>query len=96
MYKFKSAITRGGGILTPDVIEITKRSVTYLKRNKILIGKDSTSIPIKQVSSVSIDTTLLGTHISIVGRGKSQINCRNFAKRDAKEIKRVIEMYINE
>jgi len=35
-YKFKSAITRGGGVLTPDIIVIDNDSVTYKKRNKYL------------------------------------------------------------
>lgn len=33
-YKFKSAITRGGNIIIPDIIVIDDYSVTFKKRNK--------------------------------------------------------------
>ena len=35
-HKFKSAITRGGDVLTPDIIIVSENSVTYKKRNKYL------------------------------------------------------------
>ncbi|NLK81030.1 MAG: hypothetical protein GX277_02375 [Bacteroidales bacterium] len=40
-HTFKSAITRGGAVLTPDIIVIDNDSVTYKKRNKYLINVDS-------------------------------------------------------
>jgi hypothetical protein len=62
-YKFKSAITRGGGVLTPVIIVIDNESVTYKKRNKYLINVDSITIPITKISSVELDTSLWGTDI---------------------------------
>ena len=37
-YEFKSNILLGGDILTPDKILIDQNGVTYIKRNKYLIG----------------------------------------------------------
>ena len=39
-YKFSSNILLGGKILTPDKLYIDETGLTYIKRNKYLIGKD--------------------------------------------------------
>jgi|GEM_PF-786220 len=90
-YKFSSAITRGGSIIRPDVIEIDSQSVTYKKRNSYLINSDTISIPLKQVSSIKIDTSIIGTTITIEGTGRSKITAVKFSKSDASKIKRIIE-----
>lgn len=94
-YKFTSAITRGGSILRPDVIEIDQNNVTYKKRNSYLINSDTLSMPLKQVSSVKIDTSIIGTKIIISGTGRSSIVAEKFSKSDAHEIKRTIERFQN-
>jgi hypothetical protein len=89
-YTFKSAITRGGGVLTPDVIIIDRDSVTYRKRNKYLINVDSITVAISKISSVELDTSLLGTDIIIKTFGAGEIIGRKFTKSDAKQIRELI------
>lgn len=88
---FKSAITRGGGILTPDVIIIDNDSITYKKRNKYLINVDSITVPISKISSIELDTSLLGTDIIIKTFGAGEIVGKKFSKSDAKEIRKIIQ-----
>jgi hypothetical protein len=89
-YEFKSAITRGGAVLTPDTIVVTADKVIYRKRNKFLINKDSITIPISRVSSVELDTSILGTDITIKSYGQGVIIGSKFTKADALEIQRLI------
>jgi hypothetical protein len=89
-FEFRSAITRGGNILTPDIIIIDNKTVTYKKRNKYLINVDAVSIPISKIASVELDTSLWGTDIIIKSYGAGEIKGKNFTKSDAKKIKRII------
>lgn len=91
MLTFKSAITRGGGILTPDIIIIDNDSVTYKKRNKYLINVDSITVPISKISSVELDTSLWGTDIIIKTFGAGEIIGNKFTKSDAKQIRKLIQ-----
>jgi hypothetical protein len=91
IFEFKSAITRGGNILTPDILIISSKTVTYKKRNKYLINVDTMSIPISKISSVSIDTSVLGTDIVIKSFGSGNIVVKKFTKTDALTIKKLIE-----
>ena len=90
-HKFKSAITRGGGVLTPDIIIIDDVSVTYKKRNKYLINVDTITVPISKISSVELDTSLWGTDIVIKTFGAGEIIGKKFTKSDAKEIRKLIQ-----
>ncbi len=90
-YTFKSAITRGGRILTPDIIIIDSDSVSYKRRNKYLINVDSISVQISKISSIELDTSLLGTDIVIKTFGGAEIIGKKFSKSDAKEIRRLIQ-----
>lgn len=90
-YIFKSAITRGGAVLTPDIIIINEKTVTYKKRNKYLINVDSVTIPISKISSIEIDSGLWGTDIIIKSYGEGEMVGKKFTKSDAKEIKRIIQ-----
>ncbi|MCO5260481.1 MAG: hypothetical protein M9916_10090 [Crocinitomicaceae bacterium] len=89
-YTFKSAITRGGDILAPDVIIIERNTVTYKKRNKFLINVDSITISIDKIASVELDTSIWGTDIIIKTFGTGEIIGKKFTKSDAKEIQRLI------
>jgi len=89
-FTFKSAITRGGGILTPDIIIIDNDSVTYKKRNKYLINVDSITVLISKISSVELDTSLWGTDIIIKTFGAGEIIGTKFTKSDAKQIRKLI------
>lgn len=90
-YRFKSAITRGGSILTPDIIIIDNVSVTYRKRNKHLINVDSITVHISKISSVELDTSIWGTNIIIKTFGSGEIIGKRFSKSDAQEVKRLIQ-----
>ncbi len=87
---FRSAITRGGSILTPDIIVIEGDTITYRKRNKYLINVDSTSMKISNISSVELDTSIWGTDIIIKSFGAGTIVCKKFSLRDARKIKRLV------
>jgi hypothetical protein len=89
-YEFKSAITRGGAVLTPDTIIVTPDKIIFKKRNKFLINKDSITIPISRVSSVELDTSIIGTDITIKSYGQGVIVGNKFTKADALEIQRLI------
>ena len=91
IYKFKSAITRLGPILTPHIIEITGTDLIYKKRNKYLINVDVTTISISRIASIKIDTSLLGTDIIIETTGSDTIIAENFSKSDAKNVQRIIQ-----
>ena len=88
--EFRSAITRGGSILTPDILIITYQEVIYKKRNKFLINVDTITMPISNISSVKLNTSLIGTDIIITSYGEGNIICKNFTKSDAKKIKELI------
>lgn len=94
--EFKSAITRGGNAVLPEIINVTEFDVTWKKRNKSLISSDSISIPVNSITSVEIDTSLIGTIIKIKSQGQSEIVASNFTATDAKEIKRLINQYKSE
>jgi len=89
-YEFKSAMTRGGGILTPEHILVNERTVTWRKRNKILIGFDSISIPLDKISSVELDDKVWGVDIKIHSFGGNSIFARCFTAADAKKIKTIL------
>lgn len=89
-HEFKSAITRGGGILTPEQIIINERTVTWRKRNKILIGVDSITISLNKISSVELDDKVWGVDIKIHSFGGNSIFARCFTAADAKKIKALL------
>lgn len=91
--EFKSAITRGGNAIIPEIINVSDSDVTWKKRNKTLISSDSISIPIQAISSVEIDTSLVGTKIKIRSNGQGEILATNFTSSDAKAIKKLINQY---
>lgn len=90
-YTFKSAITRGGGILTPDIIIITRDTVTLKRRNKYLINVDSISIPISKIAAVQVDTGIIGSDVIIKSVGAGEITGKRFTKSDAHEIRDLIQ-----
>ncbi len=89
-HEFKSAMTRGGGILTPEHILINEKTVTWRKRNKMLIGVDSISIPLDKISSVELDDKVWGVEIKIHSFGGNSIFARCFTAADAKKIKALL------
>ena len=91
---FKAAITRGASLINPDTIEITDNTVIYKKRRIYLIGYDTILIPFSKISSVEINTGVIGTDIIIRSFGEGIITGHRFALNDAKEIKQVIESHM--
>jgi hypothetical protein len=94
MTVFKAAFSRGASPINPDVIEITDNSVIYKKRRIYLIGYDTILIPFSKISSVEINTGVVGTDIIIRSFGEGIITGHRFALNDAKEIKQVIESHM--
>lgn len=90
--KFKSAVSRFGSILTPDVIIISDDGVTYKKRHKNLITVEEKTIQYSRISSVEINTSLIGTTIKINSNGGcgNDIVAHKFTLSDAKKIKNII------
>jgi hypothetical protein len=70
---------------------ITGDNVTYKKCNKYLIGEGSTTINLKNISSVEIDRNLIDSHIIIYSTGDQKIRAEDFSIGDAKKIKKIIE-----
>lgn len=95
-YEFKSNILLGGDILTPDKIVVDHTGVTYLKRNKYLIGKDRVHLSYSNISSVRIDRKLIDADIIISGRGAVEIVAEDFSIRNAKKIERLIQKELND
>lgn len=95
-YEFKSNILLGGNILTPDKILINQTGVTYIKRNKYLIGKDRVHLSYSNISSVRIDRKLIDADIIISGRGAVEIVAEDFSIGNAKKIERLIQKQLNE
>jgi len=93
--EYKSAITRGGGILTPEKIIITYNAVTWKKRNNHLIGIDTKTIPISGIAGIEIDQKIWGANITINSVGQGTIFAKNFSASYARAIKSDIETLMN-
>mgnify|MGYP000277015823 CR=1 FL=1 len=93
-YKFSSNILLGGNILTPDKIVINENGVTYIKRNKYLIGKDRVHLSYQNISSVRIDRKLIDADIIISSRGSVEIVATDFSISTAKKIEKLIQEYL--
>ena len=89
-YEFKSNILLGGDILTPDKILINQTGVTYIKRNKYLIGNDRVHLAYQNISSIRIDRKLMDADIIISGRGAVEIIAKDFSISNAKKIEQLI------
>ena len=94
-YEFKSNILLGGDILTPDKIVLDQTGVTYLKRNKYLIGKDRVHLSYSNISSVRIDRKIIDADIIISGRGAVEIVAEDFSIGNAKKIEKLIQKQLN-
>ena len=62
---FSSSVLVGGNILTPDRLILDDNGVTYEKRNKYLIGVDSSYLSYSNITYVKIDRLLLSSDIII-------------------------------
>ena len=91
MPKFTASFIRGASPINPDTIEITDKYVIYKKRRVYLIGYDKVVIPFSKISSVEINTGIIGTEITITSFGEGIIHAKPFSLNDAEEIKQLIE-----
>ena len=90
-YTFSSKIILGGSILTPDKLIINQDGVTYLKRNKYLIGVDRSFLSFSDISYVKIDRRLINSTIIISSKGSKGIRAEKFSISDAKKIELIIK-----
>ena len=90
-HEFSSNILLGGNILTPDKLYIDETGVTYVKRNKYLIGKDRVFLSFQNISSIRIDRKLIDATIIISGRGAIEIIAKDFSISDSKKIETIIK-----
>lgn len=90
-YSFSSKIILGGSIFTPDKLIIDQNGVTYLKRNKYLIGVDRSFLSFSDISYVKIDRRLINSTIIISSKGSKGIRAENFSISDAKKIETIIK-----
>ena len=90
-HEFSSNILLGGNMLTPDKLYIDETGVTYVKRNKYLIGKDRVFLSFQNISSIRIDRKLIDATIIISGRGAIEIIAKDFSISDSKKIETIIK-----
>lgn len=88
---FSSSVLVGGNILTPDRLILDDNGVTYEKRNKYLIGVDSSYLSYLNISYVKIDRRLLSSDIIISSKGADSIIAKDFLISDAKKIEAIIK-----
>jgi hypothetical protein len=92
---FSSSVLVGGNILTPDRLILDDNGVTYEKRNKYLIGVDSSYLSYLNISYVKIDRRLLSSDIIISSKGADSIIAKDFLISDAKKIEAIIKSKLN-
>jgi hypothetical protein len=86
-----SRLSRGNRIF-PGQVVITEASITHLHPQ--WIGKVEESIHISHVSSIRIDTNLLFSDVFIESSGgQNPISCHGHSKREAIEIKKLVEQF---
>lgn len=89
---FRASRLSPGNRLLPTQVGIDERSVLHYQPQ--WIGRLEHSIHIAHVASVRIDTNLLFSDVYIeTSGGASPIRCRGHRKRDAEEMKRLIERF---
>jgi len=89
---FRASRLSGGNRLFPTQVQITPAAVVHYTPQ--WVGKREHSIHIAHVSSVTIDTNMLFSNVFIeTSGGTSPVACHGHSKRDAIEMKRLIEHY---
>lgn len=92
-YQVKSAITRGGDILTPDVITIDDKYVRWSKNRGIrflYLSSINITIPRSKITGVEILNKVIGSDLVITSLGESTIHARMFSPDDAKQIRDIL------
>jgi len=68
LHEFKSSITRGGDAIFPEHIYLDDNEVTWEKKTGVF-SKDSKTIPMKNITQIDIETSLIGAKIKIRSKG---------------------------
>jgi len=90
-YEFSSKLILGGNVFTPDRLIIDQDGVTFLKRNKYLIGVDRAFLSFSDISYVKVDRRLINSTVIISSKGSRGIRAENFSISDAKKIENLIK-----
>ena len=90
-YEFSSKLILGGNVFTPDRLNINQDGVTFLKRNKYLIGVDRSFLSFSDISYVKVDRRLINSTVIISSKGSRGIRAENFSISDAKKIEKIIK-----
>lgn len=89
---FRASRLSRGNRLFPAQVQVTPSSVVHVTPQ--WIGRREHSIHLAHVSSVTIDTNILFSDVSIeTSGGANPVVCHGHSRRDAVEIKRLIEHY---
>jgi len=89
---FRASRMSGGNHLFPTQVQITPAAIVHFTPQ--WFGRREHSIHIAHVSSVTIDTNLLFSDVFVeTSGGQSPVACHGHSKRDAIEMKRLIEHY---
>jgi hypothetical protein len=89
---FRARRLSGGNRLFPTQVQITPSAVVHFTPQ--WIGRREHSIHIAHVSSVTIETNMLFSDVLIeTSGGSAPVVCHGHSKRDALEMKRLVEHY---
>src|ERR1035437_4547442 len=89
--EFRSSVSRGGNMFTPEKLSINDYSVTWKKKKNIFWGSDVKTILFKNIASIEVREMLIGADITISSIGNEKISARYFIAADARKIKLLIE-----
>ena len=89
---FRASRLSSGNHLFPTQVQITPTAI--VQHTPRLIGRSEHSIHVAHVSSVRVDTGMIFSDVYIeTSGGASPVRCHGHRKRDALEMKRLIEQF---
>ena len=89
---FRASRLSSGNHLFPTQVQITPTAI--VQHTPRLIGRSEHSIHVAHVSSVRVDTGMIFSDVYIeTSGGASPVKCHGHRKRDALEMKRLIEQF---
>jgi hypothetical protein len=92
---FRASRFSRGNLLFPTQVAVTRTSIVHFTPE--LVGGREQSIHLAHVASVAIDRNLFFSDVMIESSGgASPVRCHGHRKRDAVEMKRLIEQYQSE
>jgi len=92
--EFKSALTRGGNVITPEKLVITDKIVQWSQNNgmrSLFLASKTITIPRGAIVGVEVDGKLIGSDIFIWTYSGQNILAQNFTTSDAKTIKQILQ-----